>query len=307
MKVRAPPAVDSLTAANLPTRLERMDLIRILEELWTRRRWVIGAAVVALLVGISTSYKLPSLEKKQLLVGAASSQVLIDSSTSAIGDVERDPTPLASRAVVLAQYMSSAEARSAIAEKMGLQPTQIAAEGPFSTLTDRSTYQARPAGPRANQLTEENAAYRLVFDAQLELPIISIYTQAPDADSATRLAGTATSVLAGYVAGLDAGIPQSSRVVVSTLGAPEGGTVNDGASPMLAILAFLGVMIVLCTLIVLLSGFARQWQAARSAEGARLEPADEQDQQTPSDDDLLHYPQLGDRREVAVGTRGEYR
>ena len=60
--------------------------------------------------------------------------------------------------MVLAQYMSSAEARTAIANEMGLSPTQIAADGPFSSLTDRSTYQATPAGPRANQLTEENAS-----------------------------------------------------------------------------------------------------------------------------------------------------
>ena len=144
MKVRVDSAVDS--AANL-YRLGRMDLIRILNELWNRRLWVVAATVVALLVGISTNYKLPSFEKRAQLVGAATSQVLIDSSTSAIADVDRDPGPLANRAVVLAQYMSSAEARAAIAKKMGLSPTQIAADGPFSTLTDRSTYQATPAGP----------------------------------------------------------------------------------------------------------------------------------------------------------------
>ncbi|HWJ42874.1 MAG TPA: hypothetical protein VNR67_05535, partial [Solirubrobacterales bacterium] len=125
-----------------------MDLIRILNELWSRRLWVVAAVAIAGLVGLSTAYKLPSLEKRAELVGAASSQVLIDSSTSAIGDVERDPGPLANRAVVLAQYMSSAEARTQIAERMDLAPTQIAANGPFSSLTDRSTYQAVPAGPR---------------------------------------------------------------------------------------------------------------------------------------------------------------
>lgn len=286
-----------------------MDLIRILDELWARRRWVAAAAVVALLVGISTSYKLPSFEKRELLTGAASSQVLIDSSTSAIGDVERDPAPLATRAVVLAQYMSSAEARTAIAEKMGLSPTQIAASGPFSTLTDRSTYQATPAGPRANQLTEENAGYRLVFDAQLELPIISIYTQAPDADSATKLASAATSVLSGYVAGLDAGIPKASRVIISALGEPEGGTVNDGANPILAILAFLGVLIVLCTLIVLLSGVARQWQESKLPKDpadADRDPREPEGEPRELDDQVLRYPRLDDRHGARVGARSPY-
>ena len=257
---------------------------------------------MALLFGISTNYKLPSFEKRAQLVGAATSQVLIDSSTSAIADVDRDPAPLANRAVVLAQYMSSAEARTAIATKMGLSPTQIAADGPFSTLTDRSTYQATPAGPRANQLTEENAVYRLVFDAQLSLPIISIYTQAPDATSATKLAAAATGVLTGYVSDLDKGVPPTRRITVSALGEPEGGTVNDGANPILAFLAFLGVLVVLCTLIVLGSGLVRQWQEMKSADKksdmGRREP--EAMPQMP-DDELLRPPRPGDRRGFPVG------
>jgi hypothetical protein len=280
-----------------------MDLIKIFNELWQQRRWVIGAFVVALLVGISTNYKLPSLEKRSLLVGAASSQVLIDSSTSAIADVDRDPAPLANRAVVLAQYMSSAEARSQIAEKMGLTPTQISADGPFSTLTDRSTYQATPAGPRANQLTEENAVYRLVFDAQLSLPIISIYTQAPDATSATGLASAATSVLTSYVAGLDEGIPPVRRIKVTRLGAPEGGTVNDGANPVLAFLAFVAVMVVLCSLIVLGAGLARQWREQNPAreDGSRgpIKPAPRPSM--PSDELLRTPPRPGDRHGVGAG------
>lgn len=286
-----------------------MDLIRILNELWNRRFWVVGAIVVALLFGISTNYKLPSFEKRAQLVGAATSQVLIDSSTSAIADVDRDPGPLANRAVVLAQYMSSAEARAQIAEKMGLSPTQIAADGPFSSLTDRSTYQATPAGPRANQLTEENAIYRLVFDAQLTLPIVSIYTQAPDAASATKLAGAATTVLTGYVSELDKGIPPARRITVSSLGQPEGGTVNDGANPALAVLAFLGVLVVLCTLIVLGSGLVRQWKEMRSPEdedGIAAPPGPTPVPQMP-DEELLRQPLPDDPHGVPVGAPRQYR
>jgi hypothetical protein len=277
-----------------------MDLIRILNELWSRRVWVLAAIAVAGLVGLSTTYKLPSFEKRAELVGAASSQVLIDSSTSVIGDVEKDPAPLANRAVVLAQYMSSAQARTEIAKRMSLEPTQIAADGPFSSLTNRSTYQATPAGPRANQLTEENAVYRLVFDAQLELPIISIYTQAPDAASAVGLAGAASDVLRQYVRELDAGIPPERRITVSSLGAPEGGTVNDGANPALAFLAFLGILIVLCTLIVLGSGLARQWrqQKGPSERGEREADRPEGPTGIPQipDEELLHPPRSAGRR-----------
>ena len=289
-----------------------MDLIRILNELWSRRLWVVAAVAIAGLVGLSTAYKRPSLEIRAELVGAASSQVLIDSSTSAIGDVERDPGPLANRAVVLAQYMSSAEARTQIAERMDLAPTQIAANGPFSSLTDRSTYQAVPAGPRANQLTEENAVYRLVFDAQLELPIISIYTQAPDAESAIALASASTEVLSGYVKELDEGIPPTRRITVSSLGAPEGGTISDGANPTLAFLAFLGVLIVLCALIVLGSGLARQWQEMKWAEPGRREEGRRPSPQEPGgipqihDEELLRHPRPVERGGVRVEPPRQY-
>jgi hypothetical protein len=185
---------------------------------------------------------------------------------------------------------------------MGLSPGQISADGPFSSLTDRSTYQATPAGPRANQLTEENAVYRMVFDAQLSLPIISIYTQAPDSTSAIELASAATSVLTGYVTELDEGIPEGRRITVSRLGAPEGGTVNDGANPALAVLAFLGVFVVLCTAIVLGSGLVRQWQDQREPEDlAEARPAPPEPMPPLPGDELLRPPPPVDHRGIPVG------
>jgi hypothetical protein len=264
-----------------------MDLVDILRELWARRRWLLLVIPLALLAAISTNYRLPSLEKRELPVGAASAQILIDASTSAIADVNRDPGPLASRAIVLAQYMSSPQARTRIARKMGLPQAQVTAEGPFSTLTDRATYQAIPAPPRASQLTDEDAVYRLVFDAQQSLPIISIYTQAPTAAGAIALAGAASDVLTGYVGRLDEGVPRERRIEITELGKPEGGMVNDGARRILAALAFIGVLSAGSALIVIGSGVARDWsEAARSPEadadtqapaGPRLQAAHEEE------------------------------
>ena len=250
-----------------------MDLVDILRELWARRRWLLLVTLAAFLAALSTSYKLPSLEKRELLVGAASAQILVDASTSMIADVDRDPGPLASRAIILAQYMSSSQARTKIARRVGLPQPQVTAEGPFSTLTDRATYQATPAAPRANQLTDEGAMHRLVFDAQQSLPIISIYTQAPTAKGAIALAGAASEVLTGYVARLDKGVPKLRRIEVTELGRPEGGTVSDGASPILAALAFLGMLAAGCALIVVASGVARRWPGAEPAPGSGADSA----------------------------------
>ena len=69
-----------------------MDLIRILNELWHRRLWVVAAACRgAAHRHLHEPTSFPPSKSALQLVGAATSQVLIDSSTSAIADVDRDP------------------------------------------------------------------------------------------------------------------------------------------------------------------------------------------------------------------------
>ena len=99
-----------------------MEFVSILRELWRRKRLLVPAVLLAALVAISSSYKLPSLEKRGLQLGAASSQILIDSPASTLvgGADANQLSTLATRARVYAQYLSSLEARDDISRASGI-------------------------------------------------------------------------------------------------------------------------------------------------------------------------------------------
>jgi hypothetical protein len=254
-----------------------VELVHVLRQLSRRRRWVIVAALVAALAATATSYQIhvapPSLEKRSLGVGAASTQVLVDAPRSSLANLDEDPAPLSSRALVYAQAMSGLQARSAIARESGLPERVIVTKGPFSSDANRSNFQNQPSEPRANAVLTEGDGYRLVFDAQQQLPIISIYAQAPTADGAQRLANGASRAMRRYVTKLDKGQGKPAKpVVLRDLGPAEGGTVSKGVNLPIVVLAFIAVFGIGCVLIVLSSGFLREWRRLAAEEAAVPRP-----------------------------------
>lgn len=226
---------------------------------------VLVVAIVAAMVAASTAYRFegfpPKFEKRSIGVGAASTQVLVDTPRSAQANIDKDPGPLSTRALVFAQAMSSLQGRAAISRETGIPAMQIAAKGPFSSESNRTTFQAQPSEPRANELLAEGDGYRLMFDAQQDLPIISIYAQAPTAVGAQRLANGASRAMRKYVTTLDStDSKKSSQVVLHDLGPAEGGTVNQGVNTAVMALAFLGILAAGCLAIVFGSGLVREWR-----------------------------------------------
>src|SRR4051812_5218885 len=119
-----------------------MELVAILRELWQRKVWVAVAAGVALFAALLTAYKLPSFEKRSLQLGAASSQLLVDSpkSTLVSGADDGTLTTLSARARIYAQYLSSLEARDQIARLSGIPARTISVSGPFSPDAQRTNF-----------------------------------------------------------------------------------------------------------------------------------------------------------------------
>ena len=113
----------------------------------------------------------------------------------------------------------------------------------------------------------------LVFDYQPDLPIVSIYAQAPDAKSAIRLAAGTVEGVRTYVAKLEReqnGPRPSAQTQIRELGAAEGGTVNAGVDPLVMLLAFLAALLAGCGVIVgavaLRRGLRQAAVAARTPE-----------------------------------------
>lgn len=271
-----------------------MDIVIILRRLWRLKLFVGLAGLVAVGIGLAVTYQVsllpPGIKQDRLRYGAASTQILIDTPRSALGDTQSDFSPLNARASVFSELVVSLPVRKAIAHASGVPAQSIyVASNPGSASQTRS--QNEPDGTqRANQLLYEGIGYSLTFDPQPDLPVISISTKAPSAEAAIKLANGAAKGFTRYMAGLsdDEGVPMPNRVEIRQLGTATGGTVNQGASKATVIAVALGAFAVELVLLLLISGVVRDWRRLVREEQAELrqdEAADEDPGATPSPHD----------------------
>ena len=166
-----------------------MELAQILKILWAHKVWLAVVFVVACVAALSTGYQIGpgTFKARSHSYGAAEAQFLVDSPRSSLADLTQDTESLASRAQLYTQYMRSNDVKLEIAKEAGVDPDQIVTEGPYMTAGGTQNI-PRPPVVRSNEVLGEPQIYRLVFDAQLGLPIVSIYAQAPTAAEAITLA-----------------------------------------------------------------------------------------------------------------------
>jgi hypothetical protein len=254
-----------------------VELVQIIKTLWDQRIAVVAVLLVAFLAGVSTMYRIGTggLTKRSHQFGAAQSQILIDSPRSSLVDLTQETPPLATRAAVYTQFMRSNAVKEAISKASGIPADLIVAQGPYTT-AGGSQNLPRPSEARANEVRSEKRGYRLVFDYQQDLPIVSIYAQAPTAKSAIALAAGTVAGVRSYISQLERqqNVPASAQTQIRELGSAEGGTVNSGADPIMAVLAFVGIVIAGLGGILALTALARGLQKlSRSAALADHEPA----------------------------------
>lgn len=263
-----------------------------------RHRAAVGVIVgLATLAAFLTAFRVGSggVEQRSDAVGAATSQILVDSAESTLVEgVGTDQlAALGTRASVYAQYLSSREAVVRIAHEVHVNPALVTAHGPFSEGTGLQTYQEQGAESRASSLVEEGKSYQLLFQAQEGVPIITVYATAPTASAALALAHGSFTVLSDYISQLkgeakraEASHPVRKPAVVSSeqlvgnivvreLGEPQGGTVGGSADLVLMVLAFVGVLGLGCLAYALGSGFIRHWRLLGEMERYDAEAHDQ--------------------------------
>jgi hypothetical protein len=241
-----------------------VELVYILKELWQRRILVALVVLAAVISGLALAYRVsvfpPSLHSKRTIeYGAASTQILVDARSSAIGDLRYDLTPLVARAGVLARLATTGEVADALARQLGLPLNSIDIQGPT---VNPSQVAAAGAAQRSSQLLGEASGYRVKADTDGTLPVINVFTQAPTADRAIALANATFIVLGKVVdsAQVSAATPPATQARLIQLGRAKGGVVNPGASKQLAAIATIGVLIGGVILILVVSRFARAWR-----------------------------------------------
>jgi hypothetical protein len=247
-----------------------MELARTLKILWLRRRLVALGALVAVLAALLSVYRIglmpPSLESRTNVFATASTQILVDTPGSAFADLASDLDPLDARAGVFARFLASPAAVASIAHEARLPFRAIEAQGPYDL--NLPVFEQEPtAEQRSSQIIGEGALYRLRFDNNPDLPIVSVFAQAPTEDEAIALAAAAPTALRDYIDRLQARqrTPTSRQVEIRRLGDATGGVVNEGASLQIATLVFVVVLAGWCMLSIPAQSIARGWREAGEA------------------------------------------
>ena len=197
-------------------------------------------------------------------IGAASTDILVDA-PAPFTDVSNNIVPLVTRAGVFSRFITSGAVTEVISRETGIPSSEIATSTPISGAAEA----ADPGSEeRARAVIDEGKQYRVQVVPSNQLPLFTIFTQAPTATAALRLAdGAAAAVV--QVADQSqkaAGTPPERRVQVRQIGAARGGTVNEGVNKVLAVIVFIGLMIVACLLILAMSSFRRAWRGLDAME-----------------------------------------
>ena len=235
-----------------------MTLAKILLKLWKLRLWVgVGGLLgVAAAVGSVTG-------SHSVVYANASTQMLVDSPTSALANSGADITSYAARASVFARLMTSAEALRYIGRAAGIPGNLIDANGPVET-NGLSAASHTPVEIQNGKDLPAPATYKLSFVQNPDLPTVDVYADAPTTAKAIALANGAVTGFANFIRQLDVNnVPLGNRIEVRQLGGATGGIVDPGASKKTAVLIFFAVVAVWCGVVLFVSRLLAQLRAAK--------------------------------------------
>lgn len=227
-----------------------MELVEVTRALKAHKILVGLVALLAIVAGVamkSRSHSVPT--------GTATSQLLIDSPQSALADLQQDTGPLAARAAVYAQLMTSGVVLQKIAQIAGVPASELTAEGPYSgagEVLDVPT----PSEARSAQLLANRVQYHLSFVAQQDLPVITVSVTGPTASTSGRLANSVAPGVQSWLASLENNnsLPAGKRVTVRALGDAQAGTVNSSSGTIIAGVAGIAVLILGLLAVILFEG-----------------------------------------------------
>lgn len=243
-----------------------MEFALVMRELWTHKRWLAIGIVVSFAVATLSVYTVkpglpPKLTKRSLQYSSATIQAFVDVPNSFVGDLTAPLAPVIDRATIFANLMASPGALRLVGQDAGIPGDQIWAAGPVDPTQQRVVVEPTVT-KRSFQVSGEALPYRIEFLANPNLPIISIYTQAPITSQAVSLANASVQGLSQYVREVQKQrhVQRAAWVTVRTIGPASGATVNGGIVKKLAGLVFVAIFAAWCLLILVISRFRANWR-----------------------------------------------
>jgi hypothetical protein len=267
------------------------EIAALLQRFWELRRLMLVAVLIGLVVGVLSVFKptseAPFLKSRSFARGTATTQLLVDSKRSALTNVTYDIKALAARAQVFVQFVDAQDVTVLIAQKAGIDPTDLAVI-PYAQRAGSVPARNPTPGQRSDEVAEEVFGHRLEVLAQEDLPVLVFSAQAPTVVGAERLANAGAEATAEYLnklaprsakqlpaAATDlaksekaaAALVDLGQVRFEQLGQAQGEEVSYGGGFLRGIVLGLLAFAVSSGLIIFLSGLFGEMRARRVRSG----------------------------------------
>jgi hypothetical protein len=252
-----------------------MQLGMHMRELWGQKVGLALALLIAILAASRVLFGLslipPGLQHHSLGVASASTQVIVDTPRSSVIDLREDTysfTGLTNRALLLGNVMAGLPVREYIAKRAEVPATSIRVSAPLTPEQPRVVADGAHQ-PKTSDILRSPDEYRLSIQANPTVPVLNIYSEAPDGEAAGKLANAAVDGLRDYLAVLanEHSTPSDDQVSLVQLGRASGSSIDDGAGIQLAILVFLFVFALSSAAVLFITRVRRGWAASEGLEG----------------------------------------
>jgi hypothetical protein len=248
-----------------------------LRKLWGLRAGVIVSLLAASIVAVWSVNKVSlvplGLTPRSLEMATASTHVVVDTPTSALVDLRQDTYSLEglrNRSVLLGNVIAGTRVRRNIARRLGLPADAVRIQAPLTREQSAPSVTSESARHTSDILKSAHQ-YRRNIQANLTVPMLDIYSQAPTAAAASTLVNAAVDELRAYLAELAAAedTPTRSKIQLMQLGRGEGVVINEGVDWQVALLAFLVTFGACAATVIFIDRVRAGWQvAARSEPGS---------------------------------------
>jgi hypothetical protein len=248
-----------------------MQIGTYMRELSRLRYAVVICLLIATFGGLSAYYKIglfpPSLHPRDLEMATASTQVLVDTPSSTVLDLQQDTfsfQAMTNRTVLLGNIMASAPVIAYIGRRAGIPPEDIQAATPLTPDFPRP-FSEVGREKHTSDLLRSSDQYRLSIHANPTVPILSVLAEAPTPATAQSLANASVVGLRDYLASVAAKqkIAPKRRVTLEQLGRAHGKLVNGGARLQAAFVFFLVDFALAAGVLLFISRVRRGWRGGR--------------------------------------------
>lgn len=272
---------------------------------FSARSLLIGVVAISAVVGLLSaglaSGRLgvlpPKLKPSAMSVAAAQTHVLVDTPAPSMLQrraLEQDLQTAVKHTELLGRVMVSPQVLDRVAMRAGLPPGSVG--GSARTTTSVPDALVQPASEqRAAAIGRSKLPYSVEVQARPTSPVIDVYTRAPSAGEAKRLADAAVPALRAYMSGLaaDQQVAVEETLVLRQLGEARGSAVNAGAPVAVGVIAFFLGFILTCGALIFVLWLARNRGSADAPRPAAPPQGSEGDDDWPNTTRILPWALAG--------------